>query len=172
MLVSHSALIVRAQDKGARIFGVGCCVAIRLLNFFNAMMREFAKRFAAFVEANMDRIPPKLADLIRHRRKNLSGGNRYQWLPGATAFFTDDCKFAMELLGACSSLILAQQIYGTARFVLFTDASSARAQDKGARIFWPSGPPTLPCQWLFWRGGAWSGVPGGWRPLWQPLFHL
>ena len=22
-----------------------------------------------------------------------------------------------------------------------------------------------------WRGGAWSGVPGGWRPLWQrPLF--
>ena len=33
LLVSHSAPIVRAQDKGARIFGVGCCVAIRLLNF-------------------------------------------------------------------------------------------------------------------------------------------
>ena len=47
-------------------------------------------------------------------------------------------------------------------------APIVRAQDKGARIF---GPPTLP--WLFWRGGAWSGVPGGWRPLWQrPLFHL
>ena len=35
LLVSNSAPIVRAQDKGARIFGVGCCVAIRLLNFFN-----------------------------------------------------------------------------------------------------------------------------------------
>ena len=34
-------------------------------------------------------------------------------------------------------------------------APIVRAQDKGARIF---GPPTLP--WLFWRGGAWSGVPG------------
>ena len=36
LLVSHSAPIVRAQDKGARIFGVGVgCVAIRLLNFFD-----------------------------------------------------------------------------------------------------------------------------------------
>ena len=37
LLVSNSAPIARAQDKGARIFGVGCwcCVAIRLLNFFN-----------------------------------------------------------------------------------------------------------------------------------------
>ena len=66
--------------------------------FSNAMMREFAKRFAAFVEANMDRIPPKLANLIEHRRRNLSGGNRYQWLPGATAFFTDDCKFAIIMV--------------------------------------------------------------------------
>ena len=70
--------------------------------FSNAMMREFAKRFAAFVEANMDRIPPKLAHLIEYRRKNLSGGNRYQWLPGATAFFTDDCKFAIISAFLCA----------------------------------------------------------------------
>ena len=40
-------------------------------------------------------------------------------------------------------------------FIVSHSAPIARAQDKGARIF---GPPTLP--WLFWRGGAWSGVPG------------
>ena len=37
LLVSNSAPIVRAQDKGARIFGVGCCVAVRLLNFFDGI---------------------------------------------------------------------------------------------------------------------------------------
>ena len=76
------------------------------------------------------------------------------------------------ILVAISSHLVARYYEDTFLYLLLSNSAPiVRAQDKGARIL--ALPPSLGLFWAFWRGGAWSGVPGvGARCGNGPFFHL